>query len=98
MTTPSRIAASVSRNPCAPAAASPDAARVAALTRPPVQIGWLERLFVNYDGARIVHFGCMLALGSFIVPHVALAIADGWGTVRSMVVGWSPWREEKRHD
>lgn len=64
----------------------------------PVQIGWLERLFVNYDGARIVHFGCMLALGSFIVPHVALAIADGWGTVRSMVVGWSPWREEKRHD
>jgi thiosulfate reductase cytochrome b subunit len=55
----------------------------------PVQLGWLERLFVSYDGARIVHFGCMLALGSFVVPHVVLVIADGWDTFRSMVVGWS---------
>ena len=55
----------------------------------PVQLGWLERLFVSYDVARIVHFGCMLVLGSFIVPHVALVIADGWDTFRSMVVGWS---------
>ena len=55
----------------------------------PVQLGWLERMFVNYDGARIVHFSCMLALGGFIVPHVVLAIADGWDTLRSMVVGWS---------
>jgi thiosulfate reductase cytochrome b subunit len=55
----------------------------------PVQLGWLERMFVNYDVARIVHFGCMLAFAGFIVPHVVLAIADGWDTVRSMVVGWS---------
>lgn len=55
----------------------------------PVQLGWLERLFVNYDGARIVHFACLLALGSFVVPHVILVIADGWDTFRSMVVGWS---------
>lgn len=55
----------------------------------PVQLGWLERMFVSYDGARIVHFACMLAFASFIVPHVVLAIADGWDTVRSMVVGWS---------
>jgi thiosulfate reductase cytochrome b subunit len=31
----------------------------------------------------------MLGLGGFIVPHVILAIADGWDTLRSMVVGWS---------
>jgi len=55
----------------------------------PVQLGWLERLFVSYDGARIVHFVCTLVLGSFVIPHVVLAIADGWDTVRAMVVGWS---------
>jgi hypothetical protein len=31
----------------------------------------------------------MLILGSFVVPHVALVIADGFDTFRSMVVGWS---------
>lgn len=61
----------------------------------PVQLGWLERMFVNYDGARIIHFGCMLVLGSFVVPHVVLVIADGWDTFRSMVVGWSArWKRE----
>jgi thiosulfate reductase cytochrome b subunit len=55
----------------------------------PAQLGWLERCFVNYDGARIVHFVCMLGLGSFVIPHVVLVIADGWDTFRSMVVGWS---------
>jgi thiosulfate reductase cytochrome b subunit len=55
----------------------------------PTQLGWLERTFVNYDGARLVHFSCMLVLGGFLVPHVVLVIADGWDTFRSMVVGWS---------
>jgi len=55
----------------------------------PVQLGWLERMFVNYDGARIVHFACTLVLGSFVIPHVVLVIADGWDTFRAMVVGWS---------
>jgi thiosulfate reductase cytochrome b subunit len=55
----------------------------------PVQLGWLERVFVSYDGARVVHFVCMIVLGSFVVPHVILVIADGWDTFRSMVVGWS---------
>ena len=59
----------------------------------PVQLGWLERMFVSYDGARVVHFACMLVLGSFVVPHVVLAIADGWDTLRSMVVGWSMRRD-----
>jgi len=64
----------------------------------PVQLGWLERMFVSYDGARIVHLVCMLGLASFIIPHVILAIADGWDTLRSMVVGWSARLPEKPHD
>jgi thiosulfate reductase cytochrome b subunit len=64
----------------------------------PVQLGWLERMFVSYDGARIVHFVCMVALAGFIVPHVILVIVDGWDTFRSMVTGWSTRvRKEERH-
>ena len=55
----------------------------------PVQLPWLERLFVNYNGARAVHFWVMVAFAAFVVPHVVLVIADGWDTFRSMVVGWS---------
>lgn len=55
----------------------------------PSQLGWLERAFVNYDGARVVHFACMAILASFAAPHVILVIADGWDTFRSMVTGWS---------
>lgn len=55
----------------------------------PVQLGWLERLFGSYDGARVVHFACMVVLGTFVVPHVVLVIADGFDTFRSMVTGWS---------
>jgi thiosulfate reductase cytochrome b subunit len=25
----------------------------------------------------------------FLVPHVILVFADGWDTLRSMIVGWS---------
>ena len=63
----------------------------------PTQLGWLEMLFGNYDNARIVHFVCMIALGGFLVPHVILAIADGWDTVRSMIVGWSMRVKEGGH-
>lgn len=55
----------------------------------PVQLGWLEWLFGSYDVARVVHFVCMIVLGGFVVPHVILAVADGWDTLRSMVTGWS---------
>jgi len=64
----------------------------------PVQLGWLERLFVSYDGARVVHFISMLVLGSFVVPHVVLVIADGWDTFRSMVVGWSARLKGEAHE
>ena len=55
----------------------------------PATLGWLERLFVTYDVARIVHFTCMAILGGFTIPHVILVIADGWDTFRGMVTGWS---------
>ena len=64
----------------------------------PVQLGWLERLFVSYDGARIVHFACTIVLGAFVVPHVILVIADGWDTFRSMVTGWSARVREAGHE
>ena len=63
----------------------------------PSQLGWLERLFVSYDGARVVHFACMIVLGGFVIPHVVLVIADGWDTFRSMVVGWSTRVKEDSH-
>ncbi len=64
----------------------------------PVTLPWLERLFVNYDGARIVHFACMAILGLFMVPHVLLVVADGWDTFRSMVTGWSLRLKGEHHD
>jgi thiosulfate reductase cytochrome b subunit len=39
----------------------------------------------------------MLALAGFILPHVVLAAADGWDTLRSMVTGWSRRVKEERH-
>ncbi len=61
----------------------------------PVQLGWLERLFGNYDVARVVHFACMAVLATFVVPHVVLVIADGFDTFRSMVTGWSKRLKER---
>ena len=55
----------------------------------PVQFWWLERMFGSYDGARIVHFLVMIYFVLFLIPHVILVLADGWDTMRSMIVGWS---------
>ena len=63
----------------------------------PVQLGWLERAFGNYDIARVVHFTCMLAFAAFLVPHVVLVLVDGWDTLRSMVVGWSTRVKDAPH-
>jgi thiosulfate reductase cytochrome b subunit len=62
----------------------------------PATLPWLERLFVNYDRARIVHFACMLGLAGFMIPHVVLVVADGLDTFRSMVTGWSTRVRERR--
>jgi thiosulfate reductase cytochrome b subunit len=63
----------------------------------PVQLGWLERLFVSYEGARKIHFWVMAIFAAFVVPHVVLVVADGWDTFRSMVVGWSERTTREAH-
>jgi thiosulfate reductase cytochrome b subunit len=63
----------------------------------PTQLKFLEKMFFNYDGARIVHFGVMVAFAAFVIPHVVLVIADGWDTLRSMIVGWSSRVPEENH-
>jgi len=55
----------------------------------PSQLGWLERLFGSYDGARQWHFWMLWLFAAFVVPHVVLVLVDGWDTLRSMVTGWS---------
>ena len=51
--------------------------------------GALAALFGEYNAARVWHFWLMWVYILFVVPHVILVFADGWDTLRSMIVGWS---------
>jgi thiosulfate reductase cytochrome b subunit len=55
----------------------------------PMQLHWLAAAFGGYDAARVWHFWLMWFLISFVVPHLILVSAEGWDTLRSMIVGWS---------
>ena len=55
----------------------------------PMQFHCLAALFGGYNAARIWHFWLMWLYIFFVVPHVILVFADGWDTLRSMIVGWS---------
>ena len=55
----------------------------------PMQLHWLAELFGGYNAARVWHFWLMWVYFLFVVPHVILVFADGWDTLRSMIVGWS---------
>jgi thiosulfate reductase cytochrome b subunit len=55
----------------------------------PMQLHWLAALFGGFEAARVWHFWLMWLFISFVVPHVILVFADGWDTLRSMIVGWS---------
>jgi thiosulfate reductase cytochrome b subunit len=55
----------------------------------PMQFHWLAALFGGYNAARVWHFWLMWVPILFVVPHVILVFADGWDTLRSMIVGWS---------
>ena len=55
----------------------------------PMQLHWLAALFGGFDAARVWHFWLMWLFILFVVPHVILVLADGWDTLRSMIVGWS---------
>jgi thiosulfate reductase cytochrome b subunit len=55
----------------------------------PMQLYWLAAIFGGYNTARVWHFWVMWFFMAFVVPHVILVFADGWDTLRSMIVGWS---------
>jgi thiosulfate reductase cytochrome b subunit len=55
----------------------------------PMQLHWLAAPLGGFDKARIWHFWLMWLFILFVVPHVILVLADGWDTLRSMIVGWS---------
>jgi thiosulfate reductase cytochrome b subunit len=55
----------------------------------PMQLYWLAAIFGGYDKARVWHFWLMWLFVLFVIPHVVLVLADGWDTLRSMIVGWS---------
>jgi hypothetical protein len=63
----------------------------------PAQLSSFAKAFGGYNAARIWHFGLMCIFIVFVVPHVVLVLADGWDTMRSMIVGWSV-RLEPEHD
>jgi thiosulfate reductase cytochrome b subunit len=50
---------------------------------------WLAALFGGFDAARVWHFWLMWLFLLFVVPQVILVLADGWDTLRGMIVGWS---------
>jgi thiosulfate reductase cytochrome b subunit len=53
----------------------------------PVQLHWLAVLFGGYDGARVVHFGCLCLLGAFIVSHLVLVAAHPRELVKMITGG-----------
>jgi thiosulfate reductase cytochrome b subunit len=55
----------------------------------PMQFQTLAAIFGGFDAARVWHFWLMSVFILFVVPHVILVFADGWDTLRSMIVGWS---------
>jgi thiosulfate reductase cytochrome b subunit len=55
----------------------------------PMQLSWLAAIFGGYNAARVWHFWLLWVYVLFVVPHVILVFADGWDTLRSMIVGWT---------
>ena len=55
----------------------------------PMKLHWLAALLGGYDAARVWHFWLMWVFILFAIPHVILVFADGWDTLRGMIVGWS---------
>jgi thiosulfate reductase cytochrome b subunit len=49
-----------------------------------VATGW-----AIHNAARVWHFWLLWIYILFLVPHLILVFADGWDTLRSMIVGWS---------
>lgn len=54
----------------------------------PLQLGWLLVVFGGYEGARLVHFACMIFLFLFVLMHVVQVARAGWNNFRAMVAGF----------
>jgi len=55
-----------------------------------MQLHWLAALFGGYNAARVWHFWLMWIYMLFVVAACDSGFrADGWDTLRSMIVGWS---------
>jgi len=52
----------------------------------PLQLHWLTLLFGSYDGARVVHLGCLVLLTGFTLTHIIL-VALHPRTLVAMVTG-----------
>lgn len=52
----------------------------------PVQLSWLTALFGGFQGARLVHFLAMAAIGGFVVIHVVMAMIVP-RTILAMIFG-----------
>jgi thiosulfate reductase cytochrome b subunit len=55
----------------------------------PMQFQSLAAVFGGFDAARVGHFWLMWIFILFVIPHLILVFADGWDTLRGMIVGWS---------
>jgi thiosulfate reductase cytochrome b subunit len=62
----------------------------------PMQLHWLAALFGGFAMTRVWHFWLMWLFVFFVVPHVILVLADGWDTLRVMIVGWSTRVDRRR--
>jgi thiosulfate reductase cytochrome b subunit len=54
-----------------------------------MQFHSLAAIFGGFDVARVWHFWLTWVFILFVVPHVILVFADGWDTLRSVLVGLS---------
>ncbi len=52
----------------------------------PVQLHWMTAAFGGYDGARVVHLGCLVLLAQFTAMHLVL-VALHPRTIVTMVTG-----------
>ncbi len=55
----------------------------------PVQLGFLIQLIGGWQSARLLHFGCMLAIAAFIPGHLVMVALAGRPAMRAMLTGRS---------
>ena len=54
----------------------------------PVQLSALAWILGGFAMVRLLHFGAMLGLASFIPGHLVMVALHGWGNFYSMIIGW----------